>query len=188
MQLTSLSEDQNDKMVCYDRAPSATEFKKAMTEDWGESYVILYFTFPIIVATYSVILFLFYWRKVFLNANSVSVRTSLFWILSLFPVQLICHMLTMFVPEMLNYCDFIDTIWLAYALHRSYNLFRGLAGGTRLFLELTDKLQARANQAPLCCLWKLCPIVTNSKKTSRIMQLCIYQFCVVTFILMSDLV
>ena len=176
-----------DKTTCFQQAPSAEEFRISLYDDWGDSYTTLYFLYPAIIAFYSLLLHFIKWKTVFSQCRSISVRSSLFWILTMFPIMLFGHMLSLFIPSMLPYFEFVQTIWLGYALHRGYNLFRGLAGGTRLFIECTDDFKARGNQPPFCCLWKLCPIISNSARTTKMIRFCIYQFCICTFILMSDL-
>merc|ERR1711937_373612 len=80
----------------------------------------------------------------------------------------------------MSYANFIATIWLVYALHQTYNLFRNLAGGTRHFLNYTNQFEVRANAAPFCCLWKACPIIRNSPTVMKIIRNIIYQFIFVT--------
>jgi len=96
------------------------------------------------------------------------------------PVQQFCNVLAIYMPSVMSYAGFIGTIWLAYALHQTYNLFRNLAGGTKHFLNFTNQFEVRANAAPFCCFWKACPVIQNSPFVMKVIRNVIYQFIFVT--------
>ena len=174
-----------DKMFCYEDPPSAKDFRENMIEDWGKGYTIVYFLYPAVICLYSFILFGYSFAQI-KKCLSIAVRNSCFWILGLFPIFMLCHMLALYIPAMIPYLEFIQTIWLAYALHRAFLLFQDLVGGPRVYEEKTDCLKARGNQPPLCCFFCLCPVFVNSERTKKFISISIYQFCFVTFTLMSD--
>ena len=131
--------------ICNDFAPSSSDFTKLLLENWGTSYTVLYYFYPMTIFLYSFVLFVESFSKVHKGAQSKHIEASLFWILSLFPVQQLCNVLAIYMPSVMPYANFIATIWLAYALHQTYNLFRNLAGGTKHFLNFTNQFEVRAN-------------------------------------------
>lgn len=165
---------------CKIYAPSSAQFHDSVVASWGPGYTALYYLYPAVLLSYSLYLYIEAQYKIMKFGNSKRIKASLFWAISIFPMQQLCNCIAIFLPGIITYANFIATLWLSYTLHECFNLFRNLAGGTKMFLEHTDQFEIRANVPPMCCLFCLCPKIKNSAPVMKLIRYVIYQFIIVT--------
>ncbi|XP_041469468.1 organic solute transporter subunit alpha-like [Lytechinus variegatus] len=132
-----------------------------------------------LITAIEAILFFEAWMWVLQHIPYSDRRTSIVWIIGIYPVFCATCLLGLYIPRAAGLCTLTGTAFFAVCLYEFITLIVDYFGGLDAMITRMDGTKFSIARPPLMCLFQCLPKVKMTRRNYRILEACVLQTAII---------